>query len=311
MGNCLKWGKTPIDSSWEQANKEMKYFMKKKHKNKKYQELKDMKGGNGYPFSINNELFVKVQLKRKGAEKNLQQLQNIKTHAGSGEFDTGYKRLCLLKDFYESSDSIILIYPKLKCDLSQYLNKHRENIKPKSRDKILLSILDAIMYLHSKGYAHRDIKLENILLLNDEHAVLCDLEHAYNVTEFGMKGTKEYYPTPNVVNTLLQGRQDLSTAQKMKWLDYYAFGKTVAMVMCMTQPFKQPIKVIWTNWCEKQRSSAFPYSSFMNVLAIQHMWWDCVYKLCINNEKAVYNNFQKLFDLNDIKILIKSKYNVY
>lgn len=40
--------------------------------------------------------------------------------------------------------------------------------------KILNDVCKALKIIHEKGYAHRDIKLENILLNEDGNYKLCD-----------------------------------------------------------------------------------------------------------------------------------------
>ena len=112
-------------------------------------------------------------------------------------------------------------------DLAQLLNSQKTRIKPVSRHKIIMSIANAIIYLHDKGHAHRDIKVENILMRTPDHAVLCDLDNALPLNDYSLKGTKEYYPTINVMKALICNRKDISIAGKMKWIDYYAFGKTI------------------------------------------------------------------------------------
>lgn len=48
-------------------------------------------------------------------------------------------------------------------DLLNYVRKRRRLKEPFAR-KIFKQIIDGLSYIHSKGVAHRDIKLDNILL---------------------------------------------------------------------------------------------------------------------------------------------------
>lgn len=45
---------------------------------------------------------------------------------------------------------------------------------------ILREVTSGLKYLHSKGLAHRDIKSENILLMNDGNICICDFGSCTN-----------------------------------------------------------------------------------------------------------------------------------
>ena len=58
-----------------------------------------------------------------------------------------------------------------------YFLKEKETIAPLDFKIILYQIFRGLMYIHSKGICHRDIKPHNILLKN-RNAVLCDFGSA-------------------------------------------------------------------------------------------------------------------------------------
>lgn len=61
-------------------------------------------------------------------------------------------------------------------------------------------ILEAVEYVHQQGYAHRDLKLENILIGNDGLLKLADFGCAKSTAETltEVKGT-EYYMCPEII----------------------------------------------------------------------------------------------------------------
>ncbi|CDW84463.1 protein kinase domain containing protein [Stylonychia lemnae] len=63
-------------------------------------------------------------------------------------------------------------------DLSSYLKNLQGSIKEETCAKIVYQVLKAVSYIHKKGFAHRDIKAENILIqyqdCNDISIQICD-----------------------------------------------------------------------------------------------------------------------------------------
>ena len=185
-------------------------------------------------------------------------------------------------------------------DLALLLNTKKHEITAKQRHNILMSIANAIIYLHEHGFAHRDIKVENILIKNNNHAILCDLDHSYPLNDFGLNGTKEYYPTVNVMKALICNRKDISISMKMKWIDFYAFGKTIGYVMVMTEKEQDKYQLIWSKWLTKKRTSCYPYIKVLERLKEESVWWNFIYHLCILNERNIFNPSKKMIDLRDL-----------
>ena len=61
---------------------------------------------------------------------------------------------------------------------------------------LFTQLLDGVSYLHSKGYSHRDLKLENILISDNYHLKIIDFGFCTNLkksTDFHV-GTRYYNP---------------------------------------------------------------------------------------------------------------------
>ena len=62
-------------------------------------------------------------------------------------------------------------------DLFEFLRKYGPLTDEVSR-RLFKEILIALEHMHNKGYAHRDLKLENIMLDENYRAVIIDLDFA-------------------------------------------------------------------------------------------------------------------------------------
>lgn len=79
--------------------------------------------------------------------------------------------------FYETFDSknhILIIMEYISCgDLLSFVRK-RTKLSEKIAKFIFKQIIEALNYIHSKGFIHRDIKLDNILIDLNNKIKICD-----------------------------------------------------------------------------------------------------------------------------------------
>lgn len=92
--------------------------------------------------------------------------------------------------WFEDDKRFYMILEQAKSDL--YKTRQIEVITRKKAIQIVLKIISALKYLHSQGFIHRDIKLENILMVGDEPK-LADFGYAIqNKPSNILCGTNEY-----------------------------------------------------------------------------------------------------------------------
>ena len=149
------------------------------------------------------KILDRKDIELKGLLRNLEQeLRIIQTHKHPG--------LCKLYDIiYLESSIIICMEYCSKCTLYDYVATNGPLPIWEIR-KISKRILETIAFLHSKGIAHRDIKLENIVLTKDDEPKLVDFGICTACTYFSIsdgecpniRSTKcgtPYYMAPEVL----------------------------------------------------------------------------------------------------------------
>ena len=102
-------------------------------------------------------------------------------------------------DDYENKQYIILDYIPNK-DLFHYIKKSN-GLDERTAKFIFYKILKAVEQCHSQGICHRDLKLENILLDENNNPILCDFGFATFIEgEDGNRKLTEYLGTENYLS---------------------------------------------------------------------------------------------------------------
>lgn len=131
------------------------------------------------------------------------------------------------------------------------LKDHGQQIEINLYFKIILQLIEAVTYLHINKIAHRDIKLDNIILdINTNDVVLVDFGLACYEDCQGTPGTLYYYP-PEILLKLKTGLTGLEAAKKH---DIWSLGVVFYALGNLGLPFMlSPNKIT-----EKELRSPFP-----------------------------------------------------
>ena len=99
---------------------------------------------------------------------------------------------CIYHRKWNKIPAIVMQYCNDGC-LKDYILEHKKpRLSGQDKHRIILEIAQGLAYLHSLGYVHRDLKLDNILMHNG-HPVIADfglsrkidMQHSMQVTFAG------------------------------------------------------------------------------------------------------------------------------
>ena len=164
-------------------------------------------------------------------------------------------------------------------DLLQLLNAHRGICEPLAA-RLFVQICDALLAAHAAGWAHRDVKPENILL-EGERAYLADWGLAFYsppdgtvLLTIGKAGSKNYAAPEAYANTPVNSFL----------LDSWSFGATLFVTCSATLPFNNdtdhhctgPLvlpKMFSSSLCELLMGCLAPASSRWTMMQIRKCAW--------------------------------------
>lgn len=198
------------------------------------------KGGNGKVLEADclnpqydKTCVVKILCTDKWRDKKTKELRyrrfNKEIHKVL-EFQDDIPGVMKILDFYcpnEMQDNIEVWYLMHKAQgFREFSVSKRIDIKVKV--EYLLELSNILSALHEKGYSHRDIKLDNILFL-DNHLMLSDFGLIWNVSDVRITGNDErlgpfYIGPPELEN------RDIDM-DDFRPSDVYLFSKVVWMVL--------------------------------------------------------------------------------
>jgi len=146
-----------------------------------------------------------------------------------------HPKIVTLYDYVEEEDGLFLIMEFVEgLPLDEYIREKSGPIPSEIAIPMMMQILDAFSYAHSKGIVHRDIKPSNIIISDRDEIKILDFGIAKLLSEAGNKLTKTgtqmgtvFYMSPEQV----QGK-DIDIRS-----DIYSLGVTFYQMLTGISPY--------------------------------------------------------------------------
>jgi len=186
----------------------------------------------GMDPKINREVAIKTL---KYTNVDADKLAEVKTRffrEAEAAGKLSHTKIVTIFDVGEEYDMAYMAMEFLKGkDLSQYCSKNKL-LRPKQVLKIVLSVAEALNYAHRNGVVHRDIKPDNIILLQNHRVKVADFGIARVMTASKTQtgvilGTPNYMSPEQVAGANVDGRSDL-----------FSLGVVLYELLTGEKPFK-------------------------------------------------------------------------
>ena len=147
-----------------------------------------------------------------------------------------------LRQILETPTEICYVLERLESDLYNVLYKKRR-LEEDTVRHVASKLLSCLSYLHGLDIAHRDIKLENILVDTTAHCSskggmvvkLADFGYAKCLTETNKPVGTSFYQCPEIL--MAQERRTEVSAEDAKSGDMFAVGVVLFYLLCGRPPF--------------------------------------------------------------------------
>jgi len=173
---------------------------------------------------------------------------------------------------YESYEDVPnkMMYIVMECCtggmLVSRMKKHRHGYGEKAAATIMEEMLSAVLYCHTHGVVHRDIKLDNMIFQGPEETSelkLIDFGFA-NVVKPGREGMFEQLGTPSYMAPELWERDDSKASTSA--VDMWALGVCAYMLLSGTKPFYHK-DLEQRRWLIRHKQLEFPAADWAHVSA--------------------------------------------
>jgi protein kinase len=90
-----------------------------------------------------------------------------------------------LKEIIRENDRLHMVFEHMDCNLYELTKNRRKHLPQERIQNHMYQILQGLYFMHKNGYFHRDMKPENILVLNNDITKIADFGLAKEVNAKG------------------------------------------------------------------------------------------------------------------------------
>jgi len=219
-----------------------------------------------------------------------------------------FPNVCLLLGACTDPDYFCIVQEYLPGgDLANLLEKGKLPTSFYARMRLASHVARGLLWIHSNGVLHRDLKLENLLLDPHGEVKVCDFGLADNTGGMkwiwdnkGRKGSP-LYMAPEVLQ-----KKALNSK-----VDVYSFGLILWELLSGKRAFQEHLKhndlAIFTSAvCEKLERPAIPPSEKNNDKAWNNVFVVNLIKKCWHDKAKDRPDFQEIYD--ELNVLITEGY---
>jgi len=195
------------------------------------------------------EYAVKIIEKTPGIFSRTKLLKEIEIY----HLCRGQQNIIQLIEYFEEEEGFYLVFEKINGGPLLKHIQQRICFTEKEASKIITQLAEAIKHLHEKGIAHRDIKPDNVLCVNNNSPCpvkLCDFDLSSQPVEMGGASTPSLltpvgsleYMAPEVADTFLWDDyydcdDDQVEVTYNKKCDLWSLGIIMYILLCGYAPF--------------------------------------------------------------------------
>merc|ERR1711892_977537 len=191
------------------------------------------------------EYAVKIIEKRPGSFNRSKVLKEIEIY----HLCKGQRNIIQLIEFFEEAENFYLVFEKINGGPLLKHIQQRVSFTEEEASRIIKDLAEAIRHLHQQGIAHRDIKPDNVLCVNNNSPCpvkLCDFDLCSSVSiEVSTPqlltpvGSLEYM-APEVVDTFMVDDYDDDDEDEISYnkkCDLWSLGIIMYILLCGYAPF--------------------------------------------------------------------------
>ena len=147
-----------------------------------------------------------------------------------------HQYLCNLRETIQCDHHVFIIMEHCPGDtLANLLLSDRGGLPEHKAREILRQMLEGVAYIHSQGYAHRDLKPQNIMFTENQDVKIIDLGLSVKVNSIQSSERRH-----NNVGTPLYQAPELfnGTVLNAQTVDIWAIGVLLHIMLCDRLPFR-------------------------------------------------------------------------